>query len=356
MPIQELEVVRKKKLHSTNNHLPTIIKWKGVNMIRQESFLAAAKEVIKWGETKDITKVGLIGEEDSGKTMCAETLSHIIHKESKLEWVVRKFYEEQLMDFEATLKSLTPANHILIFDDVSFLTGKHGKKSIDKVKEAVTKIRHLPGGMDVKIILIYNYHYTKVLDKYLRQAHFRFFTTIGSEEEDNMEDIVGQKNLWLIKFFTRALQQGVIKDFFPSPSRIKGSKKRFFYKYRDPFIPILFWNNSTLRMIISPLRQWITPICSICSNANNEAGVVNVAQFCTEFERSYPKWSLTIIKQFLKERGINCYSKKMVSGRRFLDRALETKQFNLDDLAAHLGLSPTVTRLRKKPKDFKSLQ
>jgi energy-coupling factor transporter ATP-binding protein EcfA2 len=325
-------------------------------MIRQESFLAAAKEIIKWSETKDITKVGLVGEEDSGKTSLAEALSHIIHKESKLEWVVRKFYERELMDFETTLKSLTPANHILIFDDVSFLSGKHGKKSIDQVKESVTKIRHLPGGKDVKIILIYNYHYTKGLDKYLRQAHFRFFTTIGSEEEDNMEDIVGQKNLWLIKFFTRALQQGVIKDYFPSPARIKNNKKKFFYKYRDPFIPILFWNNSTLRMIISPLRQWLQPICSVCSDATGEAGTVDVAQFCTEFEKAYPKWSITIIKQFLKERGVNCYSKNVVSGRRFLDRALETKQFNLDDLAAHLGLTQTVTRLRKKPGDFTSLK
>jgi len=357
MPMQELEHIRRPtKKYSTNNHLPTIIKWKGVNMIRQESILAAAKEIIKWGETKDITKIGLVGEEDSGKTSLAETLSHIIHKESKLEWVVRKFYEKELMDFKETLKTLTPANHILIFDDVSFLSGKHGKKSIEQVKESVTKIRHLPGGKDVKIILIYNYHYTKGLDKYLRQAHFRFFTTIGSEEEENMEDIVGSRNSGLIKYFSRSLQQGVIKDFFPSPARVHTSKKKFFYKYRDPFIPVLFWNNSTLRMIISPLRQWIQPICSICSDANGEATKVDIAEFCDEFEKAYPKWSVTIVKQFLKERGINCYSKNMVSGRRFLDRALETKVFNLDDLAVHLGLTQTVTRLRKKPKDFASLQ
>jgi len=356
MPMVELETVqRNRKADGKSDQLPKIIKWKNINMIRQESFIAAVKDIVRWCEVKDVTKVGLVGEEDSGKSAMAEAIAHTIHKESKFEWVVKKFYEEELMNFRETIKSLTPANHILIFDDVSFLDAKHNKKAISQVKEAVTKIRHLEGGQNVKIVLIYNYHYTKGLDKYLRQAHFRFFTTIGSEEEDNMEDIVGVRNLGLIKAFQKSLQQGVMKGYFPSPKQMKNNK-HFFYKYRDPFIPVLFWNNITLRMIISPLRAWLQPICSTCTDANKVNNNIDVGAFWKEFLDTYPKNAIGAVKHLLKEQGINTFSKNFTQAKRFLDRSLETKVMNIEDIAVAAGLTITNTSLRKKPIDLPSLQ
>jgi len=355
MPILKLEAPYIKGKKDTNDLLPKIIKWKGINMIRQESFIASVKDIVRWCEVKDVTKVGLVGEEDSGKSAMAESIAHTIHKESKFEWVIKLFTETELMNFRETLAELTPANHILIFDDVSFLDAKHNKKAITQVKEAVTKIRHLEGGQNVKIVLIYNYHYTKGLDKYLRQAHFRFFTTIGSEEEDNMEDIVGTRNIGLIKQFQKSLQQGVMKGYFFSPKQMK-NKKHFFYKYRDPFIPVLFWNNITLRLIISPLREWLQPICSICSEATNAASQVDVKQFWQEFFTIYKRDAKGAVKQLLKERGINTYSRTYIQAKRFLDRALETKVMKIEDIAVAAGITETNTNLRKKPKDLKSLQ
>lgn len=356
MPLQILESVNvKQKADGSADHLPKIIKWKNINMIRQESFVAAVKDIVKWCEVKDVTKVGLVGEEDSGKSAMAESIAHTIHKESKYEWVVKKFYEEELMDFRNTLATLTPANHILIFDDVSFLDARHNRKAILQVKEAVTKIRHLEGGMNVKIVLIYNYHYTKGLDKYLRQAHFRFFTTIGSEEEDNMEDIVGLRNIGLVKYFPNALQQGVMKGYFPSPKQMK-NKKHFFYKYRDPFIPVLFWNNITLRMIISPLREWLQPICSICSDSSTKHSDTDIKLFCKEFTETYPKNAVGAVKQLLKEQGINTYSANFTQAKRFLDRALETKFLKIEEIATEFGISETKTRLDIKPSNLNSLK
>jgi len=350
MPTLVREVPVQSSTIKKNKYLPTIIKWKGVNMIRQESFLASIKEIVKWAEEIDVTRVGIVGDMHSGKTTMAESIAHSIHKESKLSWSIKVLYEKDLMDFENTLKTLTTdTNWILRFDDVSFLDAKHNKKAISQVKEAVTKIRHLDGGKDVKIILIYNYHYSKGLDKYLRMADFRFFTTVGSEEEDNFEGMMGSRMMSLVKFFAQNRQRAITKKFFQSPHPV-ANKKRFYYKWRDPFIPVLFWNNSTLRMIISPTRNWLDPICSICSNATGGVdSELNIDKFCEESEAKFSKGTFQgVIKQFLREQGVNCYSKKTVQARRYLDRALEMKLFNLEDLALHYGLTETKTRLRKK--------
>ena len=75
----------------------------------------------------------------------------------------------------------------------------------------------------------------------------------------------------------------------------------------------------------------------------------NVSQFCIESEK---KFSLslfkTVVKQILNENGINTYSAKTIQARRYLDKALEMKLFNLEDLALHYGLKPTVTKMKKK--------
>ena len=344
------EVSAQSSKPKTNKFLPTIMKWKGVNMVRQESFLAAVKEVVRWAEEIDVTRIGIVGDMHSGKTTMAEAISHSIHKESKLPWAIKILYEKDLMNFESTLKTLTvDTNWILRFDDVSFLDAKNNKKAISQVKEAVTKIRHLEGGKDVKVILIYNYHYSKGLDKYLRMADFRFFTTVGSEEEDNFEGIMGQKMMGLVKFFAKNRQQGITSKLFLSPHPM-ANKKKFFYKWREPFIPVLFWNNHTLRMIISPTRKWLEPICTICSSASGGVdSQLDIAKFCDESETKFTKGTFTgVIKQFLREQGVNTYSAKTVQARRYLDRALEMKVFSLEDLASHYGLKPRNTNLQKK--------
>lgn len=319
-------------------------------MIRQESFLAACKEIVNWAEEIDVTRIGIVGDMHSGKTTMAEAIAHCIHDLSKIPWAIKVLYEKDLMNFEKTLSTLTAdTNWILRFDDVSFLDAKHNKKAISQVKEAVTKIRHLEGGRDIKVVLVYNYHYSKGLDKYLRQADFRFFTTVGSEEEDNMEGIMGNKMAKLIKFFARSRQQGVTKKYFASPARLK-NQKTFFYKWRDPWIPVLFWNNSTLRFIISPTRQWMQPICNICARGDDTVETeINLAKFCEETETKFTKGTFTgVIKQFLREQGVNTYSPKTTQARRYLDKCLDTKLINLEDLALHYGLKITRTKMRKK--------
>src|SRR3972149_3062432 len=228
-------------------------------MIRNQSFYAAVDDIINWSETLDVTRIGLIGDPHSGKSTLAEAIAHSVHSRSKkIPYAVRIFGKNDLLNFEATLKTLQPANYVLVFDDVSFLGAIANKQQIEMVKQASTEIRHLPGGQDVKIIAIMNYHYTLGLDKYLRMADFRFFLTVGSSEKENMEAIAGSRYNKLIDNFINMRRHAIAKKYWAVPI----SPKEFLtYKYRNPFIPVLFFNEGSMRVIVSPTRKWLDEMC-----------------------------------------------------------------------------------------------
>jgi len=328
---------------SSERHVPKVLKWKGVSMIRIHSLRATVREIIQVSKSLDVVHIGIIGNPGTGKSETAKTLCHLIHKMSDVPFAIRIFGKHDLLNFEETLKTLQPANYVLVFDDVSFLGAGASKKQIEFVKQAMTEIRHLEGGKDVKIITILNYHYTLGLDKYLRQADFRYFTSIGSSEMDNMEKIVGSKNMKKVRDFQSRFTKSIVKGFFTH--RI-GPKETFAYKYREPFIPLLFYNNNDLRAIVSPLRQWIEKICSRCSQGSSSS--ISVKQFSQE---SIDKFGIdtfkTSVKHLLMLNGMNTHSRKVVAASRYLDRALEKKIINLEDLAVSLDLKITKTKLRK---------
>ena len=334
---------------SNERNLPVVIKWKGVNMIRQHSFLATIHEIINWSETIDVTKIGLIGDPHSGKSTLAETIAHAVHKLSKkIPYTVRIFGKDDLLNFEQTLKSLQPANYILVFDDVSFMGANANKKQIEMVKQASTEIRHLPGGQDVKIIAIMNYHYTLGLDKYLRQADFRYFLTVGSSEKENMEAIAGSRYNKLIEDFSRMRRQAVANKYWVA----KISPKEFLtYKYRNPFIPVLFFNEGSMRVIVSPTRKWLDEMCTTCEEAKGEIlqSNVSIEEFAkqSEFKFGERNW-LAAIKLHLFTNGMTVYKNNVVQALRYYERARAKKLITSEQMAAHYGLEITHTKLRKK--------
>tara|TARA_B110001454_G_C12713680_1_gene431714 strand:+ start:749 stop:1804 length:1056 start_codon:yes stop_codon:yes gene_type:complete len=345
MPVAQKLRVIKSKVPSSRLR-PKVIKWKDTHIIRQHSFIAPVKEIITWSEELDVTRVGIIGDMNSGKTTMANAIAHVIHKYSKVSWAIRHFDEDDLLDFENTLASLKPANYIMIFDDVSFLSAKANKKQLEAVKAANTKIRHLPGGQDVKIILIYNYHYNMGLDKFLRMADFRFFTTVGSSEKDNMEKIVGSKNMKQVMAFQVMRTNAVVKKKFT----FKLSKNEpFSYTWRKPFIPVLFYNQSSLRFIVSPTREWLQPVCSDCAESEGAESEINVDTFVDESLAKFGNNFKVAVKLKLFTLGYATHSRTVVQALRYLERALECNYTTLNDVRVEMGLSETKTKLKKKP-------
>ncbi len=321
-------------------------------MVRNHSFLATVKEIIEFSKEMDLVKVGIIGDQHSGKTTLSMAIAHSLHEMSKVPFAVRLFGKEQLLDFRKTLAKLQPANYILIFDDISFMGASASKHQIDMVKEAVTTIRHLKGGKDVKIITIMNYHYTLGLDKYLRTADFRYFTSVGSSEKENMEKQLGMKYSRLLVAYTKMRRVGIIKKHFSV--RI-GQKEPLGYRWRNPFIPVLFFNNDTLRLIVTPTRQWLEPLCSKCSEATGEnlASAVSLPVFAEKCETNFGARNFeAAVKLLLYVNGMTTYGKHVVRAIRAIDRARKQEYITLEALAIHYKLDITKTKLRTDVKEL----
>ena len=350
MIIQSARAIQTKSNKEADRHIPVIIKWKGQNMVRQHSFLSTISEIITWSIDSDVTKIGIVGEPSSGKSTLAEAIAHAIHKRSKIPFAVRVFSKDQLMNFKETLATLQGTNHILVFDDLSFLGADATKKQIDMIKQAETTIRHLPGGQDVKIILIYNYHYTLGLDKYLRQAHFFYYTTIGSQERENMINFLGKKYQTTIEKFRQFRVQAVSHKHWIMKI---GPKEPFVYKYRNPFIPVLFYNNLTLRFIVTPTRQWIDEICATCTVGKNlNVNGQTLEEVMKSAEEKYSKKSLVgALKLKLFVNGMTAYGRTTVQILKYIDKILAKRDVSLEDMANYYKLEITKTRLRLKPGD-----
>jgi len=329
--------------------IPVTTDWKGERMIRNQSIRATVKEIVRRSESLDLVKINLIGEQSSGKTTLALTLSHLIHKMSKIPFAIKVLDEDDLLNIEGTLKNLIPTNYVLIFDDVSFLSASASKKQIEKVKQVFTKIRHLPGGQDVKIITIFNFHYQLGLDKYLRMSHFFYYTNVGSSELENMQKTVGVKYTTKIREFQKIYYDATTYKKF---SFKLGKKGKFFtYSYRHPFIPLLFYNNSSLRFVVSPKREWVDSICSICAASKNTPmkDGINVDDFANDLSH---KFGVSIARSAVRiklfQNGMNVYPKRIKQAMQYIDKYIENKIMNLQELADFYDFKNDPTRLDEK--------
>ena len=325
---------------------PRVQKWKGYDMIRNQSFLATAKEIIDYSEEIDVTRIGIIGDMMSGKSTLAQAIAHAVHMNAKIQYNVQIFFKQHLLNFKETLGSLEPTNYILIFDDVSFLKASATAKQINMIEEAITTIRHMDGGQDVKIIAIFNYHYPKALPPFLREAQFKYVTSVGDVNEKNIADVYGKDNVKLVTNFKMLRKRAIAKKYWMV--KVSGRKDPVKYNYRDPFIPVLFWNEERLRPVVSPTRHFMDKICPVC--AKGEKSEISLEQFKKESEEKFTEATFkAAVKLKLKEMGIaNTYSNKFVQAQRYLDKALFKKQINLEDLAVIYGLKPTKAQLHKK--------
>ena len=296
-----------------------------------------------------MVKVGLIGEPHTGKGTMAETLAHMIHtlsvERGYVPWAFRRFGKEEFYNLSDTIKDLPPANYILHFYDLSFL---EQNKKLNMVKQAVAEIRHLREDIDIKVILIYDYHYTKGLDKYLRQSHFKYFLWLGSSEKENMAEIVGKKDMGKVMQFTRlCVEQGAKKT---ATFRLLKKAPAFKYSYKNPFIVALFWNNYSLRFVISPPRTWLTKHCTICSEALHT--ISNTTMSTEDFiQLGTALWNngLAIGWRLEQNRiGINLYKDHITETQYWIQKVV--KMHNIDRAAVTKALGLIPRQLTTTPK------
>lgn len=325
---------------------PTIIKWKGIDMIRVHSVRSAAFDIVQAITNTDLISIDIIGKQSTGKTSIALAMSHLVHTMTDIPFKLNVFGKKELMNLQETVKTFTPTNQIIIFDDMSFLGATASKKQTDIINQVLSEIRHLEGGKDVKILIFKNFHYTKAVNPFLRQSDFSILSSVDSNEVKNLNDLLGANNSRVIDQLQDLRQEVLLKNTFTFSNN---KKFKFVYNAKKPFLPYLYVNGKNVRIIVSPLREWIDPICSICSTAQHKESLVDVQQFKKEFDEAYRSTAKNVIKQMLKEQGLATFGKNYHNARRYLDKALEMKQFNLEDVAVAYDIKPTKTRLRKKP-------
>ena len=353
MPIERRQITVE-PVKSPKDNKPKVIKWKGwikglkekqgIDMVRNQSFLAAIREIIDYSNEMDVVRVGIVGDMMSGKSTMSMAIGHAIHTISLIPFAVRVFYRDDLRNFKATMKKLKPANYILIFDDVSFL------KNTSQIEQEVTEIRHMEGGQDVKIILIFNFHYPKALPPFLREFQFKFVTTIGTDNEKTIADNYGKNNVSLIQNFKIMRKRAITKKEWYE----KFKKTALKYTWRGPFIPVLFWNESTLRKIVSPTRYFMDKVCSICDEAqgNKTYDESTIKEVLEHGERLFNKQGfLSAVKLSLFVEGHTAYSKTITKALRWLNKERKIRNMPLSVIATYYGLDETKTRVDQKSFD-----
>ena len=336
------------KFQKKDGSAPMTLTWKDARMIRNHSLRACAKEILNANRGLDVVKINLIGSPSTGKTTLAKTLGHLIHaiamEKTKTPYVVKVFTREELLNMEETLSKLEPVNHIMIFDDVSWLVAGNNKAKIDQVQKTFTEIRHLPGGQDIKVIIIFNFHYSLAIPKHLRQAHFFGLTDLGSSELENTQKMVGTKNTKKLVEFRKAVfeAQSTYREADgeneekPATFSYKISKQgKFTYNYRLPFAPALWWNNDSLRHIVFPAREWVQPVCSVCNGgtARTAEQKGDVAKFKELADKAYGESRIRqALRVILFQRGINCFQPNVKRATKWIAREWDQKVFDYEEI------------------------
>lgn len=354
MPI-ETRVIEYKRNPVTSD-LPVTIEWKGVRMMRAHSLRSSVKQIARMAQSLDVVKINMIGDMSSGKSTLAACVAHLIHKiseeEYKIPFAVRVFNKNDLLDFQATLEKLSPANYILIFDDVAWLTGSASKHQIDVVKQSLSVIRHIPGGEGCKIITIMCFQYSLSLDKFMRSCNFSYFTTVGSSELDNMTKIVGIKYLGKLLNFRRLYTSATTRGEFKF--NLGRTGKRFVYSWRNPFQPNLFHDGNSLRVVVSPTKEFIDKFCSVCANSKEVLmkGDVNVKDFAEDITRKFGAGTArSAIRLKMHLNGMAVWPKRFQQCLRYIDLYMGNKNFNFQELMTYFNFKNETTQLHQKLPD-----
>jgi len=304
--------------------------WQGVTIAQRHSLISTVDQIARMQRSLEVTTVGILGREGTGKTTLARTIAHLLHMQlSKMPkhtdtsqdqasldqiakgYVVRVFEgSTDLSQFREIVEHLPPVNRIIIFDDASFLS----KIDIKQVKHDLTKVRHLEGGVDVKTVLIYNYHYSKGLDKYMRDTDFHYLTYVHGEDALNIKDRFGytaaQKKIitkylvmWdkfsksrEVTFTLRKDQPDVRKRrIMKSDGSIEvvGGKHKHevCYRWSDPFRLCMFFDQARSRVAVCPSETWLAGYdrCVICHGASpeDEQEMKIPLQDCVDFGTRY---------------------------------------------------------------------
>jgi hypothetical protein len=322
--------------------IPVTIKWQDAPMVRNHSIRSTVHEILQSSSRLGMVRINVIGASGTGKTSLAETIAHLCHTMSDIPYEVKFMQKADLVDFTATIKSLSSNNQCLIFDDLSWMDADFSKSQITKLKSEITTIRHIDGNTDRKVIMIFNTHAQKVMDKFLRICNFTYYSSCSSEEVTYLLESLGKKYSQKIDLFRRLRIQAINRGEF---NFALGKHNTFKYKAFDPFLPYLFSNGDFTRFVVSPLRSWIDKDCQICEKVI-ESTKENIDEFVKDYSKKFGvSTAKKAVQLILMQHGINTQPKRTIQAQKYINQFLALKKINLEELAEKFGLEERTTKL-----------
>lgn len=278
-----------------------LTKWCGSVLARSHALLPKIRVVADHQSRNELTTISIRGREGTGKTTLAKVIAHALHTEMDSRakakaadmpayearhlkaiqrgYIVRILKAEDLDTFTALIKSMPEQNRILVFDDASFM-GHSSSNYIRDIKKQITRVRHV-SGQDYKVVLIYNFHYSRALDPYLRDTNFIAQTSISTQEARNMADMYGEEpgNMPLLDAFKKFSSRMQSKGQVTVDLGKRTGGRRVTYKYSSPFRLGTWFDGSTLSLIVYPAaggpRGEPDPLgvqdCGICMGSHAHA-------------------------------------------------------------------------------------
>ena len=198
-----------------------------------------------------------------------------------------------------------------------------------------------------------SFQYSKAIPPFLRQNDMTFYSSVDDNEKDSIIDTLGKHNTNKLNLLRKLQVQVKLgkagQAYFHYPM---GTKGKLYHKYhaRHPFLPYLYYNGISARIVVSPLRTWIDPICSTCDmmdeseGDNRETETQNIIdQFISKFGNKATAKS--VLRQVAMQNGVDVNLRKTSQGIKFIQKYMDNRLINLPTLLKAFGLEETRTHI-----------
>lgn len=283
---------------SNNGYFTGSIKYAGEDIDQKHSPRRLARAILKHNSKTRFTPCLWIGQSGTGKSYSMTTQAHHIHeiasKELGINFTVNWMPPNSLVNIEHTFETLPKKPTILIFDDVSDELEEHPPAIKKKVFKALTTVRHV---VDAPVIVFSAVHYSKAMEKRLRNVPYVVLTSVSDEEYTNIDQLWGYRQTEKIKQFFKKFEACMEKDVFTMD--VNGREKEFIPD--NPFRPQLVKRIRECHFILNDRRS-----CHVCKNPldDNQKEDISPERFYANFLGSYNQRANNVLMYWLFINGM----------------------------------------------------
>ena len=224
--------------------------YKGEKIVYPQSMSlnAMVKRIAKHNKLAQFTGINLIGQSGSGKsTLTSAIVDSLIQQGENynVKWLDAKRDFTNMDKIIADLGKYSKGiPTILIFTDASYVSTELSSKKLAELAYALTTVRHIT---ESRIITIMQIHYSKAMQKFFRNQHFSLFTSLGSEERDNVSQLLG--NPRMVTNFSKKARNMMLNGKFKVPKDLFSDTSLDFYTnkpFRIALADELGWSHTVL--------------------------------------------------------------------------------------------------------------